>query len=344
MEIPIQNVYYLLCYAWDKVEEKDEVEANSLEQANVLNLLSKVLTQGTAKLIRRGLDRGYVNKNEEIKGIKGKFDLANSIKKLSLYRASAYCSFDELEYSVLHNCILKSMLYILMRAKDLDEAIRDDAMLLYRHFNEIEDIKLSKRSFGNVQLHRNNYHYGFLMNICELLYDCLLPEEKAGRYKFKNFLDDDTAMNIIFENFVRNFYKLEQRNFKVRREDILWNMITDNADDLRFLPKMQTDITLESKEKKIIIDTKFYRNALLKNYEKEKLISSNLYQMFAYLNNVEAKSENINRSCEGILLYPTVQKELSLKYEFAGHKLRIETVDLSADWKEIHKGLIGLIS
>lgn len=48
---------------------------------------------------------------------------------------------------------------------------------------------------------------------------------------------------------------------------------------------MQTDISLESSERKIIMDTKYYQNTLTKNFGSQKLISGNLYQMFAYLSN-----------------------------------------------------------
>ena len=52
--IPIENIYYLLCYAWDKLEEKDIVSVNKLDSKNILDLLSRVLINGMNYLIKRG--------------------------------------------------------------------------------------------------------------------------------------------------------------------------------------------------------------------------------------------------------------------------------------------------
>ena len=59
-KIPIANIYYLLCYAWGHVEEGDVVRLDELQELEeVHDLLGKVLAEGTFRLIRRGLDRGY---------------------------------------------------------------------------------------------------------------------------------------------------------------------------------------------------------------------------------------------------------------------------------------------
>ena len=58
--IPIANVYYLLCYAWGHVEESDVVRVDELGALErVQDLMGKVLAEGTFRLIRRGIDRGY---------------------------------------------------------------------------------------------------------------------------------------------------------------------------------------------------------------------------------------------------------------------------------------------
>jgi 5-methylcytosine-specific restriction enzyme subunit McrC len=49
------------------------------------------------------------------------------------------------------------------------------------------------------------------------------------------------------------------------------------------------------------------------------------------------------RQLEGILLYPTVGKSLDLQYRIQGHSIRVVTVDLDSDWREIHERLIGLL-
>ena len=60
MEIPVQNIYYLLCYAWNKLEERDIVDVQGIETTELQDLFAKVLLGGTSRLIKMGLYRGYV--------------------------------------------------------------------------------------------------------------------------------------------------------------------------------------------------------------------------------------------------------------------------------------------
>jgi 5-methylcytosine-specific restriction enzyme subunit McrC len=109
-----------------------------------------------------------------------------------------------------------------------------------------------------------------------------------------------------------------------------------------FLPSMRTDISIETPEKHIIIDTKYYENALQRYYKKDTVRSTNLYQLFAYLKNIENKDESCQAG-EGILLYPTAGYDLDLKYEIQGHKVSIKTVNLAKEWQDIHESLMNII-
>lgn len=93
-------------------------------------------------------------------------------------------------------------------------------------------------------------------------------------------------------------------------------------------------------DRKIIIDAKYYKEVLQTHYNKESIRSSNLYQLFAYLKN--EKSSN-DFTTEGILIYPTVQKELEENYLIDGHKVKIATINLNQDWEEIEMDLLGII-
>ena len=55
--IPIQNIYFLLCYAWNQLEEKDVVEINPEDSTALQDLFARVLAGGVQYLIRRGFDR-----------------------------------------------------------------------------------------------------------------------------------------------------------------------------------------------------------------------------------------------------------------------------------------------
>ena len=87
----------------------------------------------------------------------------------------------------------------------------------------------------------------------------------------------------------------------------------------------------------MIIDAKYYTETLQKYYNTEKIHSQHLYQLFAYLKNQE------NPQAEGILIYPTTEKSLSLVYTHEGHKIKIETLNLNQDWVGIKRDLLEII-
>jgi 5-methylcytosine-specific restriction enzyme subunit McrC len=339
MEIPIQNIYYLLCYAWNKLEEGDIVDVKGIGANKLYDLFAKVLINGASRLLNMGLDRGYVIQNEAVPGIKGRIDFSISLKKHLFKKVRAQCEFDELSHNVLHNQILKSTIYKLALVEQLDQSLKDQLLSLHRMFTEVDDISLNKKLFRRVQLNRNNSFYDFLLKICELVIENLLPSEQKGKSKFRDFVRDERQMGILFEEFVRNFYRKEQNFYKVYREDILWDIA---AGDTSFLPKMQTDISLERKNKKIIIDTKYYRDALTEHYDIEKIKSENMYQMFAYLKNTETTSK-VNRNCAGILLYPTVTKQFDISVTIKGHDISFKTINLNQEWPNIEKDLLAVI-
>ena len=70
--IPIQNIYYLLCYAWDKLDQGDIVDVSHLQSTELIDLFAFVLNDGLIHLSRLGLERGYVIKQEEISGLRGR--------------------------------------------------------------------------------------------------------------------------------------------------------------------------------------------------------------------------------------------------------------------------------
>jgi 5-methylcytosine-specific restriction enzyme subunit McrC len=104
---------------------------------------------------------------------------------------------------------------------------------------------------------------------------------------------------------------------------------TRGRDD--YLPFMYTDITLVSDDRKIIIDTKFYGNTLSNGrieFGANKFHSANLYQIYAYVSNVSGSgSHPMNLFAEGVLLYPTIDVELSEKYRMKNYPISVYTVN-----------------
>lgn len=342
MQIPIQNIYYLLCYAWNKLEESEIVNVNEIDSTELVDLFAKVLSNSCTRLLKQGLDRYYIEHEDVIMGIKGKFNFSATIKQNVLPLSKTACIYDEFDYDILHNQILKTTIAKLLRTKNLDSSIKDELRKIYLKLPPISEIVIRKAMFNQIRLHRNNYHYDFILKVCRIVNDNLFIDESKGNYKFKDFTREEKAMARLFEAFVRNFYKIET-DFSVSSDSIKWQFESDNAEDLEMLPTMLTDITLQSKSQKVIIDTKYYKEAFQTRYDKQKINSSNLYQLFSYLKNQETDSE-LTLNCEGILLYPSIQNDFVHLFKYENHKIRIMSINLNQDWQTIRTDLLKIVA
>src|SRR5215217_2420927 len=103
--IPIQNIYYLLCFAWNKLDEGETVDVSSLKSTELADLLARVLISGFHHLVRRGIDRDYLAFHEETPRIRGRINFPESLKRNLVMMGRPLCEFDELSYDILHNRI-----------------------------------------------------------------------------------------------------------------------------------------------------------------------------------------------------------------------------------------------
>jgi 5-methylcytosine-specific restriction enzyme subunit McrC len=150
-------------------------------------------------------------------------------------------------------------------------------------------------------------------------------------------------MAAVFEEFIRNFLSMRQSQFTVGRTQPKWSATAAEPDDLRFLPTMTTDVTLSSTKRTIIIDAKYYKDALQTNRGSRTVHSSNLYQLLAYLRSSSQKASP-GQSIEGILLYPVGEQCVDLNYTIDGYPIRIYTLNLGQPWNRIEADLLALVS
>lgn len=343
MRIPIENIYYLLCYAWNKLDEKDRVNVSIDDKTELLDLFAKVLINATKMLLKRGIDKNYIDHTEELAGVKGKIQISQALKSNLLFKQRTICSFDDFSANIISNRILVSTIYRLTKTKGLDQQLKNELVSLKRMLSDIVQIEITNSLFKQVRLNRNNRFYGFVMNVCQIIYESTFPSEEQGKYKFSDFTRDDNKMNQLFEAFIRNFYKIEQKKYKtVKKETIKWQFENTDNESYQYLPQMETDITLENDSEKIIIDAKFYRETMTVNYDKEKIKSANLYQLFSYLLNQQDGSLK-TQNAKGILLYPTIETDYNLNFKYYNHNIQIRTVNLNSNWRKISSRLKEII-
>ncbi|MBC6700387.1 5-methylcytosine restriction system specificity protein McrC [Hymenobacter sp. BT190] len=341
--IPIQNLYYLLCYAWNRMPEQAELrgmEATTFHRP--LELLAHVLLAGTQRLLRQGLPVGYSEQVETLPELRGRVLLAPTLARNLLPQGRATCAYDTLSANTPFSQLLLGTLLQLARPRLLPATLRHNLKHTLRRLPAaVTPLPLSAATLRAVRRLRPAGLPGFLVNVCELVHLSALPNPEAtSQLRFRDFRRNEQLMAQLFEQFVRNFYRLEQRQFRVASETIAWQAEAETTEALALLPTMITDTSLESPERKIILDTKYYAASLRPRYDQQKLISPHLYQLYAYLQNQALQP---GQQLEGILLYPAAAQTLDVRYTLGGHPVRVVTVDLAQPWADIAADLLGLL-
>lgn len=342
--IPILNVYYMLCYAWGHVQERDTARLEALaDLSTVYDLLGKVLAGGVNHLMRRGLDRGYLERREDLAGIRGKLAASETAKRALKARARAACDFEELSPDILRNRILRaSMRRLLSRnGVKLSDKVRKEVRSAYRKMPAVSPLHLTRSAFTRVQLAGGNRKlYRFLLSVCRLIHDSMVVDERTGRSVFRDFVRDKATMWRLFEDFAAGFYRREQRTLEVRRQSSIRFSGTEGTThaDADLIPGMQADLVLESPKRRIILDTKFYRTVLPGG----KLNSAHLYQLLAYLRNRQAARPDGPRH-EGILLYAQSGDPVRADVHLERHRIQARTVSLDQDWQRIHDEMLAVL-
>ncbi len=291
-------------------------------------------------------------------GIKGKIDIAESLK-LGRYRQGRMCcQHDELSTDILINQVIFSTLLDTRGDKRLSRVNRDRITRTLRRMPQMRYVPISDHTLRSVRLHRNNRHYHFALNVCKLLHNLALPNQSLkGNRVFLDIEDNEPLMSRIFEKFLMNFYKQEcHHDFpEVSRQHIHfqltpYGMIFSKSKDEAYalLPVMETDVTLYNPQtkQKIILDAKYYHDTLVSRYGNDgKIRREHLSQILSYVMNQENEALPHTMETKGILVYPTTDKELDVSYTYKGtqHVIRVSTVNLNQDWTMIDSRLKEII-
>ena len=305
------------------------------------NLFARVLINGVRRLLRRGLDRGYVGFEAELRSPRGRLLIDRTIKEQTLQRGAVCCQIDELRHDVLHNQIVKSTAIALANHQQIEPSLAHELRLICGKLGEVSIIRLRLSIFRGVQLSRNNAQYSALMRLCEFVCRAALPDEDSPGSRFPDILRDEERMSRVFEDFLRNFYFYEQRAFTVRREDMRWRLDAGPGGDPSLVPLMRTDVTLRSPRSTVVMDAKFYADPFPRSSGTPKIRSSHLYQLFAYMKHASDKAPGL--PVRGALVYASPGDGCLHRYRMDGHEIAVAAIDLSEPWKQVHSALINLL-
>lgn len=338
--IRIQNIYHMLSYAFQVLNEDSYAQVATEEFEYVCDLFAAILAKGIANQIKRGLGREYVGKTETISSPTGKINVSASVRQQTMLKKQLVCNFDEYTENAYMNKILKTTAMLLIRSSDVSVQQRKALRKVLLYFDNVKEIDLRRVQWSNIKYHRNNATYKMLLNICYLVIEGMLLTEQEGSRKLARYVDDQ-RMHSLFEKFVLEYYRKHYPEFKASAAHIDWD-VDDGV--IEFLPTMKSDIMLEFNGKTLIIDTKYYQHTMQTNrlYNSRTLHSHNLYQIFTYVKNRDAiKSGNVS----GVLLYAKTDEQVipDNDYWMSGNRISVKTLDLNKDFSCIAEQLNTLV-
>mgnify|MGYP003081522419 FL=1 len=338
--IRVRNLFHMLAYAFSALTEQGYRAVATEDFDNAAELCAAILERGVSLQLKRGLGQEYVNRTEARSSLRGTIKVTESVKSQAIWRRQLVCSYDEFSVDTTMNRVIKATVALLVRS-DISRARKKSLKKLMVFFADVRDIDLHRVDW-NMRYDRNNRTYRMLMAVCWLVVKGLLQTQSDGATRMMDFFDEQ-RMSRLYEKFILEYYRREHPRLRARASFVEW-ALDDGAMD--GLPAMRTDITLSARGRVLIIDAKYYAATMQRNFDKRRVHSGNLYQIFAYVKNKQAVLERAGESIEvsGMLLYAATDEEVQpdFTYRMSGNQIGVRTLDLDRPFEEIRAQLDGI--
>lgn len=245
----------------------------------------------------RGLDRGYIAQEEDLRVLRGKLIIGRHIARKTARRERFSCAYDEFTADTELNRLLKAScraLTNLARSKGAREALSHCLLMLDDVADEHDVRGLLKR----VRLTRQNERFSKAFEFCRLLFEQLAPNARAGERRVHSLLFD---MDRIFEGFIAALIMRAARDaggeFRVFPQAKARRRYLMEGEGGGGILNLRPDILIERSDGElIIIDTKW--KSLRGRSAQARIAAADLYQLYAYTRRFDAS--------RSILLLPRV--------------------------------------
>ena len=333
--IPIQNIYYMLSYAFQTLQAENYKDLAAENFHNTAELCAAILDKGIGIQLKHGLRRDYVSKSESLSTLQGKLNISESIKTQTMLKKQMICTDDEFSTNIQFNQIIKSTVLLLLKA-NITNSRKKSLRKLLLFFSDVNEIDLHFVNW-NQQYNRSNQNYQMLIGMCYLVYKGLLTTQNNGSTKLMDFFDGQ-RMCRLYEKFLLEYYRKEHPELTANASQIAWQL--DDTEN-QMLPRMQTDIMLSKNNNILIIDAKYYSHMTQQQYGIHTLHSNNLYQIFTYVKNKEFELRNYEHTVSGMLLYAQTDEDIipNNTYHMSGNQISVLALDLNQDFSKISRTL-----
>lgn len=264
----------------------------------LLEIFISMFLEELSKLIQKGIKSDYVQKEENLKFLKGKLKISEQIKQNSVHKERFFVQYEEFSSDRVENRLIKTTLeYLYKKSKSNKNQQRIREFLFV--FDEIKISHNIKTDFEKVKLNRQMKDYEQVLLWCKtfLLENSFSPY-KGNDIAFALLFD----MNLLFESYVYDYLRKNGKFENIKNQDKKHHLAYENQNG-KFA--LKPDIVID--EGKIIVDTKWKILSLEKS--NQGISQSDMYQLYAY----GTKYEN----CEKLyLIYPKDEVERGNLYHY----------------------------
>ena len=229
-------------------------------------------------LLQRGLLKSYVEYEENLPYLRGKFLLRNQFLNDVQKKVQFFCEFDELEHDNIENRIIFYSL-LLCEKIAISPNLKQNVFKLIQQFSSmvqktpifVSDVDRVQRNYN-----RQNLHYEDAHSICKLILENVgISDFYHTQIPFS--IPFFVNMNDVFEDFVTLlFQKYGDSEVDPQATQKAWNVDEITA------KMMKPDIILRKNNSLTIVDVKY----------KPKLSPSDLYQIGFYIHEYRDKNRD----------------------------------------------------
>ena len=276
-KIPTLSVFWMLGFA-DRLVRFSPDDFPFSEQTGLLDVLARLFAHQTELILRHGIYRAYVEREENLRFVRGRIVPIEDIRANRGLRHQVACRYSELTADVLHNRILRTVTDQLLRFDFRLAGIRRTLAWNQAHLAEVSPVPVSIRDFGGLRYNRLNDRYRGVLALAELIVRNLTFEFDVGARVAPSFLVD---MDGIFQEFLTQLVReTAPAHVRVRSN---WRRVLDESGHVPIEP----DIVLTEGQRPVaVMDAKYKRLDA----------QADVYQALAY-----AKGLGVSRVA---LLYP----------------------------------------
>jgi 5-methylcytosine-specific restriction enzyme subunit McrC len=220
-KVPLTNLFTMLTYAYDLPLFRDEAAPLAVGD-DLFEFLVEIFVRQVDGLARQGIQRGYVDVEENAPTLRGRLLLGEHLRRNVVQPAQFAQRFNDFTADRLENRILKAALWRLNGVVYGNPDLRRRVRRALSAFAEVSLVAVRPEASEQIVYNRLNARYRTPINLAQLFLRHLSLEGHAGRAPFMAYL---LPMAEVFERFVARYlagHFAAHPHISVRAQESIW--------------------------------------------------------------------------------------------------------------------------